>query len=383
MKAMESIKKVLTVTASALLCVVLLCALCLPAMAIEQSSVPEKEWSGFEEAVPDGLRDKLPDGALDDSTSFGESVSKMSSASYLWQVVSELLGVELGGAAALLATVMAVLTVSAVMSAIGDGAHLSAVRYCTVGALISAVIYTQYTHLERLVEFFDGLEMLMGGMIPVTAGIWAMGGNVSTASVGSATFYVMLSVCHWLCSSTAVPVSGALTVLGFCDAMSGEVRTGRVMGAIRKIYNFLLNTVMTVLLFSLSAQSAIAASADTAAARAARLVSGTVIPVVGGSVGETFRTVAGGVAYLKNSFGIGGILLIALLTLPLLLSVLLTRCVFLISGGIADMLGCRNEARLLDNLAEVYGCLLGVLAGVSVMFVMAICVFMQTAIAVE
>ena len=139
---------------------------------------------------------------------------------------------------------------------------------------------------------------------------------------------------------------------------------------------------MTVLLSALSAQTSIAASADTAAARTARLVSGTVIPVVGGSVGETFRTVAGGVVYLKNIFGIGGILMIVLLVLPLGVSVLLTRFVFLICGGIADMLGCSGEAKLLENLGEVYGCMSGVVAGVCVMFIMALCIFMQTVVAV-
>ena len=155
------------------------------------------------------------------------------------------------------------------------------------------------------------------------------------------------------------------------------------MSVIKKIYNFVLVLVMTVLLASLAAQTVLSASADTVAARSARLMSGTLIPVVGGSVGETFRTLAAGVSYLKNIFGIGGIAVIALLVLPILITMLLARFVFLIAGGIADMLGCSNEARLLENLGEVYGTMLGVVSCVSVTFILGLCVFMRTVVAVE
>jgi stage III sporulation protein AE len=173
-----------------------------------------------------------------------------------------------------------------------------------------------------------------------------------------------------------------MSVLNLCDAMSDEMRVGRMLGAIRRIYNFFLCTVMTILVSCLAAQTAISASADGAAARTARLVSGSFIPVLGGSVGETLRTVASGVSYLKNVFGVGGILMIFSLLLPVCVSVLLYRTVFIVCGAIADLFGCASEARLLDGLGEVYGTMLAVITSVSVMFVLALCIFMQSVVAV-
>ena len=173
-----------------------------------------------------------------------------------------------------------------------------------------------------------------------------------------------------------------LTVLGFCDALSDELRTSKVMNAIKKIYNFVLTLTMTVLLSSLAAQTTLAASADTTTARAARLVSGTVIPVLGGSVGETFRTVAAGVSYLKNVFGIGSIIIISLLVLPVLITFILTRFAFLLSAGLAEMLGCGAEARVLENMGEVYGMMVGVVSSVGVTFIMGLCVFIRSVVAV-
>lgn len=369
--------------------VTLLFALVLPVSAAETEagvSFPQKEWEDFNSSVPDELRDKLPDGSLEDGDSFAENVTSMSKSEYIIAAAADALGFELGGAVKLFLALAAVLMISAVFGTVGQGmdnpALVAAMRFCASAAVISVSVGSLYSHFSDMEAFFSKLGALVNGMIPVTAGIWAMGGNLSTASVGSATLYVTLNVCQSLLAGSLMPVCCVLSVLGFCDALSDEMKMGRVMNAIKKIYNFILVAVMTVLVSSLAAQTAIAASADTAAAKAARLASGTLIPVVGGSVGETLRTLAGGVGYLKSLFGVGGIILIVLLVLPLVLSVLLTRFVFLLGGGIADMLGCSGEARLLDNLGEVYGSMLAVISGVCVTFILSLCIFMQTVVAV-
>ncbi len=351
-----------------------------------EASIPEDEWEGFRDSLPSDVTDRLPDGALDTSGGLAESVAEMSTGEYIVSVVLDVLGVGLFEAAKLFLALLCVLALSAVMGTVSVGLESQglsgAMRFCSSAALMSVVVYTLYSHFSLLEDFFGKLWTMVGAMIPVTSSIWAMGGNVSTAATGSAWFYVMITVCQTLMSGTVIPVCCVLSVLGLCDSFSEEVKVGRIMSAIKKIYNFLLGFVMTVLLASLAAQTSLSASADTVAARSARLMSGTLIPVVGGSVGETFRTLAGGVSYLKNIFGIGGIIMIALLVVPVLLTVLLTRFVFMLAGGVADMIGCSNEARLLENLGDVYGTMLGVVACVSVIFILGLCMFIQTVVAV-
>lgn len=348
--------------------------------------VGDDEWEKFESSVPDEVRELLPEGTLDGSEDFALEATEMSDIGYLSSVVIELVGARLGEATELFALILAAIVLSAVFGALGEGndggALSSAMRFCSVGAVISVMIYTLYRHFGMIERFFEQLSAAVGGMIPVTVSIWAMGGNVSTATVGNATFYVMLNVCQKIYASTVLPVCCTLTVLGVCDALSDDVRMGRMINAVKRTYNFILGAVMTLLLSSMAAQTAIAASADTVTARTARIVSGTVIPILGGGVGDTFRTLATGVTYLKNVFGIGGIIIIALLTLPLVISVLLTRFVLMLGAGIADMLGCGGQARLLESLCEVYGCILGVISSVAVMFVLSLCIFMQTVVAV-
>jgi len=369
-----------------LLLVILVSTCCVSAFASDEISVPEDKWNGFEESIPEEAEGFFQSGAFDNETSYSSAIEDITEPKAIITVLFELLGVEATLSCNLLALLMGALLVSAVLSTVGEQSNnktlVAIMKFCSLGAIFSSAGYVFYLHFERLEEFFSRLALLINGMIPVTASIWALGGNVSTATVGSATLYCFLNVFEKLWAASAIPIFALLLMLGFCDVLCTELKTGRVLGIIKKIYGFFLGLSMTVLLSSLAAQTTLTAVADSVSARAGRLVSSTVIPIVGGNLGEALRTVASSVTYLKNIFGIGGIILIALLVLPMAISLLLTRFVFGICSTFADVIGCERESKLLANFSEAYGCMLAVVCGVGMMFVLSLCIFMKTVVAV-
>ena len=119
---------------------------------------------------------------------------------------------------------------------------------------------------------------------------------------------------------------------------------------------------MMLLCFALGAQHTLAQGADTLAMRTVRFAASSFLPVVGGSVAESLKTVAGSVTYLRFVVGTGGVLLVFFLFVPTFLSVLLTRLCFLLCGAVAGMLGLAREGRLLTEIAAVWGYFLAVIA---------------------
>ena len=350
------------------------------------ASIPADVWEDFEESIPEDAEKYFENGAFDEQTSYFEAIEKMTSAESIVTLLSELFFAEAKLTCNLLLVLLGVLLVSAVLSVVGEQSEnktfRSVMRFCSLGALFTSAGYVFYMHFERLEDFFSRLALLINGMIPVTASIWALGGNVSTATVGSATLYCFLNVFEKLWATSAIPIFVLLLMLGFCDVICTELKSGRILGTVKKIYGFFLGLSMTILLSSLAAQTTLAAVSDSVAARAGRLVSSTVIPIVGGNLGEVLRTVASSVTYLKNIFGIGGIILISILVLPMAISLLLTRFVFGICSTFADIIGCSQESKLLASFSEAYGCMLAVVCGVGMMFVLSLCIFMKTVVAV-
>lgn len=364
----------------------LLVCLCLPVGASGVGVEMPEDYQSIPLQLPESVAELLPEGVdSSDPEEAMAAVAELISPEKLLSVVAKVSGVELRQSIRLLARLGGLLVIAAVLNALqsslGSSALSGAVRFCTTTAIFAAIIHTQMEQLRGVVTFFERLSSLMGAMIPITGTIWAMGGNVTTASAGVGTLSVFLTVCETLCARSVMPLTCFLTALALCNTLSPEAGMRGLTGAVKKTYTFSIGMTMTILLASLSAQTTLTAAADSTTARAAKVVSSTVIPMVGGSVGETLRTVASGVGYLKSVVGIGGIVFLFLLTLPTLLTLILTRLAFLLSGGAAELLGCDSESRLLSELGTVWGCIIAAVAMSAVMFILGLTIFVRSTVA--
>ncbi|MBR2388592.1 MAG: hypothetical protein IKB02_07495 [Clostridia bacterium] len=327
------------------------------------------------------LPEKLHSGDVDE---LGEAVGQLSTPEYLFSYLKESFGVGLEDALSLFATLCGILVLSAVFSAFKTSFSQNGARVLTVcssAAIFASVLSEGSEHFLRVEEFFERIGIIMNGMIPVVSIIYAMGGNVSTAVASSGTLYIFLAFCEEVLRVSVLPVAAVSTAFALSGSVSGGIKLVGLSSALKKSYTFLLGLIMTLLIAVLSSQTLLSSAADTVSARAARLVASNVIPIVGSSVGDTVRTVSSSVGYLKSVCGIGGIIFILLLVLPILIKLLLVRGVFLFASSVADLVGCESEGKLLTELGSVYGILLAVVTMCSVMFILAITIFLRCGIA--
>ena len=343
-------------------------------------------FSEMRDIMPDEIVEKMPDGvASDDAFEMGEALVEMTAPEYLLSLFSDIVGTELFGASKLFICICALLIISSAMNAVratlSSNTLGTALRFFAVGAVMAVIVGVQLEQLNGVREYFDRLTSLMNAMIPVGGAVLAMGGNISGAASGSATLAVFIGVCETLCAKTILPVTCACTALSVCNTLTPDVGLKGFASALRKTYTFILGTIMTLLISSLSSQTALTSASDSTGARAAKLASSAAIPIVGGTVGDTLRTVAGGVSYLKSVVGVGAVFFIVLLLLPVLVALILSRLVFLLTGGVADMLGCETEGKLLSELGGIWGTMIAVVAMSSVMFIFALVIFIRISVA--
>ena len=348
-------------------------------------ALPE-EYYGMLENIPDEVADRLPDEMYSgDAESIGEALTELTSSEYIFSLISELFGSGIGDALGVAARLCGILLISAVFASfkksLNSEALSKAVGFCSSCAVFAAVIDMQYEQLSMVEGFFERLNSLFLGMIPVTGAIYAMGGNISTAAAGNTAMYTFLAVSERICASTIIPISCVCTALALCRGVAHEINLQGISSGIKKCYVFVLGMIMTILTALLAAQTTLTAAADSTAARAAKMVTSSMIPHVGGSVSDTLRTVASSVQYMKGIVGVSGIIFIVILLLPTLISLILTRFAFSFSGCVADLLGCEGESKLIGELGQVYGCMIAAVAMSSVMFILALNIFIKTTVA--
>jgi stage III sporulation protein AE len=211
--------------------------------------------------------------------------------------------------------------------------------------------------------------------------LYAMGGNVGAAVANHGVMTAFLSILQTVISGTVLPIAGICLAMALLDAVSGKLSLRPLCGLIKRTYSLLFSFLMLLLCGVLGIQTTLAKGSDTLALRTARFAAGSFLPVVGGSISEALRTVSGSVQYLRSVTGTGAILVLFFSFLPVFLSVLLTRIVFLLSGSAAKLLGCEGEEKILSELASVYGYFLAVIASIFVMTVFSLTLFARCATA--
>ena len=180
---------------------------------------------------------------------------------------------------------------------------------------------------------------------------------------------------------------GLVLIAGIClsfallDAITSRSSLRALAGLIKRTYTLGVSFLMGIFCFVLGSQSALAKASDTLALRTARFAAGSFLPLVGGSVSETLRTVAGSVTYLRSVAGTGAILVLFFAFLPTFLSLLFTRIAFSLGGAVSGMLSCEAPGKLLGELSSVYGYFLAVVAVLFVTVTFSLTLFAQCAAA--
>lgn len=377
---------------AAVLVLLLFACLCVPARAEDSAAqaadnTPEAETEGITlppayAALPDSLPEELipllPDGLF--STDPDEALTAVREGVSLPGMLSALLsalGLRLPDAVRLLSTLLGLLLISSLLG------HLSAavggrageltgfiIRLAVAAALVSLTVGVAQT----VTTFLSQLNRLCAGMLPVMGTLYVLGGNLTQATVGEGLMLVFLNVAEYLCADVTPAVCGICLSLSLLGALGLRYRMEAIGSWVRKAYTGFLGAITFLLSALLGCQSVLSARADSLRMKGIKYAVGNLLPVAGSAVSGSLGSVAAGVDLLRSICGVCGVLLLGLLLLPVLVELLLFRAVIRLASVAASSLDCAADARLLDDVAELYGYMAGAVSLCSVFFILTLCV---------
>lgn len=351
--------------------------------AEDDTSVPQ-EYEDFIGSLDGSVTDKLPDSIFSENAEdIGGAAAEIADPSNILSMLLDVLADGIKKAAPTLAILLGIVILSALVSAVASNlgsmtrAVETLIRLCTFCSISGLAL----SCIESLSLYFERLFSAVASFLPLSAALFAMGGNLNAAASNSASLGLVLTVCEFFCTKTVIPifsVSLCFTLLTAFDGVGASA--GERAGAIvRKWYMTALSFLMMILTVSLGAGNLIATKADNMAMRGAKFAVSSFVPVTGGTVSSTLGTLAASVELLRGSIGVIGIVIMLLMLLPTIIELALLRGVFAISGFCASILGCAGEARLLSSLDSLYGYLEGVAVLSATVFVIAFGIFASVA----
>lgn len=329
------------------------------------------EWDVFVQSVPEEMR-PLAEEALYSSDA-GAAIQETFSVSYFLTNITDGLRDIWPSAAGLLLSLMGYLIFSALFhklrAAVSSETLGAAGELCSTLCLVLCVTPTIQSSLQISERFLDLLTACTGGIAPVICALLVSCGHITTAAVTNASLMLVYTLFQSVIRVFLLPIIHATYVMGMVGNIGGFLHLDSIGRWIRHLFTWLLSLLLLFLSVVIGVQNTVAVNTDSFTMKSAKFALGNLIPLVGNALADAAGTVAGSISMIKNSCGVLGILAVAVLLLPVMLHLLLHRTVIGAARGMAELLGCEREGRLLGEVHASMGYLLAVVSLVSALFV--------------
>ena len=341
-----------------------------------------KDYQELLDGIPDDIADLLPEKMFSSSTEeIEQGIKEATSWEYVWDVTFDLLGLNLKAALEIFAKICALLVLCSLLNMMKNSIkneNMSSIL-TLVGSIViaSAIVEMSRAPLDRINVFFEQIKTLTNTITPLVCSMYAMGGNVSVAVTQSFGMMTFLTIFENVCIGGLQIILGICMALAISSAFMPNIDLKPLNDAIKKTFTFFVGFIMLIFTSVLSAQTVLASKADSLGAKTVKMFAGQMIPMVGGTIGESLRTAGASIEYLRSTVGIGIIILFLIITLPTLLSVWGYRLSFIASGAVSGLLGCEREGKMISEIASIYGYILAIASISSVTLLLLMTLFVR------
>lgn len=345
----------------------------------EDDTWPE-EYSEWLNDIPNDIRDLLPDELFsDDEEDISEGIKELTSWEFIWNAVFDIIGLNFKNIIKLLARLSSVLVLCALLNQVKNSFQNSGIKeiLTIVTSAIVGIISIELSRepINQAMLVFEEIQIFVNTTSPLICGMYAMGGNISSALVYNYGFIVFLSILENVCIILIKLIIGICMAIALSSAILSDINILSISNAIKKTFTFILSLIMVVFTAVISSQSMIASKADSLSSKTAKMLVSNIIPLVGGSVGDSLKTAGASIEYLRSNVGVLIVVILMLMTMPTIISMAMHRLMFIIANGLAGILGCDREGRMILEISSIYGCILAILSVCSIVLLILITVF--------
>lgn len=324
----------------------------------------------YKESLPEDVREAVRDDADE----------------YDFSYFSEIILTALRNSAGKAAGVLALLSGAVILSATAGIMHKNlcpdkgerAFSFCS-SLCISLVVWEVFSSAAQVAGvLLDALTNAMLMTVPIMEGVLISSGNVGTAAVTGTGINLMIAFGESVFSKVLYPACLVCFFLSVSFAVCENGGIAFMAKALRGIVAGGLIAAMALMSFVLAIQGTAAAAADTFTGRTVRFAISSYLPIVGGTVSESFSCLASSMNLVKQTCGIAGIAVLVAVSVPPLVLLTADRLAIGAAQALAGALGCEREGGILAQAGGVCTLLIAICAGAAVMFMIAMGFFCKT-----
>lgn len=270
--------------------------------------------------------------------------------------------------------VASIIFLSAALTAFGSSPRFETAIYASVLS-ISALIATDiWQSVSASVNAVKGTSSFMLSFVPVFTTILALSGKTVTAPAMSALLLGAAETVSFVSSFAVLPLMGGYLALSISSGVSPLLNNSGIVESVKKFSMWILSLLGTLFIGILGIQTAVNSAADSVTLRTAKFILGTSVPVAGGVLSEAISTISASMGLLRSSVGIYGVTVLAVMLLPIVIELVLWRCILMLNISLGELFSLPKITGILHAVDSMLSVLLGVVLMVGGMFIISLAV---------
>lgn len=246
--------------------------------------------------------------------------------------------------------------------------------FFSVSAIIIAltILNSVFPLIKAAMSVIDMTSKFMLTLLPILAGLIASCRNpVMAVSMNSIAIYIA-NLISLFANKYLLPFMSVYFVVCSAGCISRELSLSHLALFIKNTVIKVLAVLSSFYISFLSIKGIFTNSVDTVTSKGAKLIISTAIPVIGSSLSEAYFAVSGSLVLLKSSVGITGIILIALMNVPIIVELLLWSSFLSLNSIIGKMFNISVVSDFLEQLSCVVKTLNIILIFCATLFIISI-----------
>ncbi len=356
-----------------LIFIILACALSIPIRADNNYSTQYDNVGAneLENSLDEQAREFFDQNGIDvKNPDWVNSITSGKVLSHIWELLS-------GGMKTPIKTgvlIASIIFLSASLTAFGSSPRFETAIYAAV-LVISALIATDiWKSVEIAVNTVKSCCSFMISFIPVFASVFALSGKTVTAPAMSALLLGAAETVSFVASFAVLPLMGGYLALSIGAGVSPLLNNSGIVDSVKKLSMWIMSLFSTLFVGVLSIQTAVNSAADSVTLRTAKFILGTSVPVAGGVLSEAISTISTSMGLLRSSIGIYGVVALAIMLLPIVVELILWRCVLMVNISLGELFSLPKITGVLRAVDSMLSVLVGVVLLVGGMFIISLSV---------
>ncbi len=270
--------------------------------------------------------------------------------------------------------VTGIILITAAFTAFGNNIRTKTAVYSAVLAITAIISGDIWQSISSAVNAVKGSSLFMLSFVPTFTTVTAISGKTVTAASMSALLLAASEAVSFISSFIILPLMGGYLALSVSTGVSPLLNSSGFVDSIKKISMWILSLLGTLFIGILSIQTTVNSAADSVALRTAKFILGTSVPVAGGVLSEAVSTVSASVSLLRSSIGIYGVVALIVILLPILLELILWRCVLFATSALGELFSLPEITSILKAVDSMLSVLVGVVLLVGATFIISLTV---------